>query len=201
MYDQFCTQFQTICSLSFDVFGISTFIQILTRLKKSQTHILLTYLFLLFDKTRAIFIYLRSIDNQFTTVGTEAAVRYERNQRDRVTGQPVSYNQQSSISLQKLIILMVGYATHQLRSQNGIYTYSIPVNHVLFLVGADDEYKSIIAGVVPALVILILIAVGVIIWLKYFHRKRIHFMQREFEDAMASGSPGTLRNTYDYQHP
>ncbi|CAB3991213.1 Titin, partial [Paramuricea clavata] len=66
----------------------------------------------------------------------------------------------------------------------------------------EKDNKAIIAGVVPAIIIVILIAAGIVIWLRYFHKKRMVFMQREFEDAIASGSHGgTLTNPYDYQHP
>ena len=73
---------------------------------------------------------------------------------------------------------------------------------LLLFLDTETGSKAVIAGIVPALIIVILIAVGIIVWLKYFHRKRINFMQREFEDAIASGTQGgTFTNPYDYQHP
>jgi hypothetical protein len=78
------------------------------------------------------------------------------------------------------------------------------VNTYIFLIflELEKDNDAIIAAVVPALIIVILIAVGIVIWLRYFHKKRMVFMQREFEDAIASGSHGgTLTNPYDYQHP
>ncbi|XP_028415315.1 uncharacterized protein LOC114538353 isoform X3 [Dendronephthya gigantea] len=64
---------------------------------------------------------------------------------------------------------------------------------------SDENYKGIIAGVVPALIIVIVIAVAVIFRLRYFHRKRINFIQREFEDAVSGNHSGTLTNPYQSQ--
>lgn len=71
-----------------------------------------------------------------------------------------------------------------------------------FYLESNEDTEAIIAGVVPGLAIVILIAVGIIVWLKYFHRKRMRFIQREFEDAVASGrNSGALTNHYDFQQP
>jgi hypothetical protein len=77
-----------------------------------------------------------------------------------------------------------------------------PYTFYTVLLDTAIDSEAIIAGVVPALIVVIMVAVGVIIWLRYFHTKRINFLQREFEDAIASGThTGTLTNPYDYQHP
>ena len=66
---------------------------------------------------------------------------------------------------------------------------------------ADEDKEKIIAGVVPALLFIIIVAIGVIIYMKYFHRKRVMFMEREFEAVIGSNNRETLTNPYGYQNP
>ncbi|XP_046848279.1 fibroblast growth factor receptor-like isoform X2 [Xenia sp. Carnegie-2017] len=65
----------------------------------------------------------------------------------------------------------------------------------------DSRILAIVAGIVPAVIVIIVLFVAIIIWLRYFHKKRMNFMAREFDIALGTNVGGTLTNPYDLQHP
>ncbi|XP_046848304.1 uncharacterized protein LOC124441866 isoform X2 [Xenia sp. Carnegie-2017] len=63
----------------------------------------------------------------------------------------------------------------------------------------DNGILAIVAGIVPAVIVIIVIFMAIIIWLRYFHKKKMNSMEREFDIALETNAGGALTDPYDLQ--